>query len=175
MFNMREMALPKPWYRQFWPWFLIAPPLTAVVGGVITIWIAINNDEELVTTNYYQDGLEINRQLEKKQIARDMSIRATFLFADADRQLTLFLQGKMPTPEALTLKLTSPLEQDKDATFQLIKVNQNLFRSEYHTPLIGRFYVSLTPNDDLWRITGEVSLPKENSIVITNMSHAAQQ
>ncbi len=29
------------WYRQFWPWFLIALPATAVIASLVTLWIAI--------------------------------------------------------------------------------------------------------------------------------------
>ena len=32
----------KPWYRQFWPWFIIALPCAAVVGSIATAIIAIN-------------------------------------------------------------------------------------------------------------------------------------
>lgn len=90
---MHEAGLIKPWYKQFWPWFLITPPLTAVIGGIITIWLAVNNDAELVTNNYYQDGLEINQRLKKEQVAVDMSIHATLLFSDTDQQLTLFYRA----------------------------------------------------------------------------------
>ena len=30
-----------PWYRQFWPWFIIALPATAVVASLATVWIAV--------------------------------------------------------------------------------------------------------------------------------------
>ena len=37
-----------PWYRQFWPWVLIAIPLAAVIMGGITLWLAISNPDYLV-------------------------------------------------------------------------------------------------------------------------------
>ncbi len=33
----------KPWYKQFWPWFVISLPATAVVAGLITVVIAVQN------------------------------------------------------------------------------------------------------------------------------------
>lgn len=36
---------PQAWYRQFWPWFLIALPGTTVVACMFTIWLAITNPE----------------------------------------------------------------------------------------------------------------------------------
>ena len=33
----------KPWYKQFWPWFLMSLPASVVVASMITIGIAIDN------------------------------------------------------------------------------------------------------------------------------------
>lgn len=30
-----------PWYRQFWPWFVISLPATAVIASLVTVWIAV--------------------------------------------------------------------------------------------------------------------------------------
>jgi hypothetical protein len=37
-----------PWYRQFWPWFLIAIPLLGMVLSTITAVIAISGADEEV-------------------------------------------------------------------------------------------------------------------------------
>ncbi len=39
---------PQAWYRQFWPWFLIALPASTVVACMFTIWLAISNPEEVL-------------------------------------------------------------------------------------------------------------------------------
>jgi hypothetical protein len=38
-----------PWYKQLWPWLLIAPPIASVIGGVALLWIAIASSDGLVT------------------------------------------------------------------------------------------------------------------------------
>lgn len=41
--NTAHVAAPlavKPWYREFWPWFLMAGPFLAVVGCAVTIYLA---------------------------------------------------------------------------------------------------------------------------------------
>jgi hypothetical protein len=44
-----------PWYRQFWPWFIIALPASVVVASFITLWLAISNPDPLVIkVDYYQ-------------------------------------------------------------------------------------------------------------------------
>ena len=41
--NTAHVAAPmpvKPWYREFWPWFLMAGPFLAVIGCALTISLA---------------------------------------------------------------------------------------------------------------------------------------
>ena len=44
----KEILDTEPWYKQFWPWFIIALPLTAVIASVATLLIAINNPDYIV-------------------------------------------------------------------------------------------------------------------------------
>jgi hypothetical protein len=37
-----------PWYKQFWPWFIIALPASAVIASFFTLWLAISNPDQLV-------------------------------------------------------------------------------------------------------------------------------
>ena len=50
-------AVAKPWYRQVWPWLLIIPPLGAVVGGGITLYLAITRPDVLVRKDCVKDGV----------------------------------------------------------------------------------------------------------------------
>ena len=38
-----DMTRPKPWWREPWPWFLMAGPALAIVGCAITIFLAVSN------------------------------------------------------------------------------------------------------------------------------------
>jgi len=42
------LIVPRPWYREPWPWVLIALPLTAVVGCMISLWLALSHPDLLV-------------------------------------------------------------------------------------------------------------------------------
>ena len=37
----------RPWYREPWPWVLIALPLSAVIASLVTLWIALSNPDHL--------------------------------------------------------------------------------------------------------------------------------
>ena len=34
-----------PWYRQFWPWFLIALPASAVAGSLLSVYLALRHPD----------------------------------------------------------------------------------------------------------------------------------
>lgn len=38
----------KPWYKQFWPWFLIALPGSVVIASMFTITLAVQNAPVIV-------------------------------------------------------------------------------------------------------------------------------
>lgn len=60
----------KPWYKQFWPWFLIILPLTVVIWTVVTVIVFANNSVSLVTEDYYKKGKGINIDLTKINVAK---------------------------------------------------------------------------------------------------------
>ena len=47
----------KPWYRQFWPWFIIALPASAVVASLYTVSLAVRTTDSLVVTS--EDGMDV--------------------------------------------------------------------------------------------------------------------
>ena len=71
----------RPWYRQGWPWFLIALPATAVVGGIITAVLAVRTFDGTVAADYYKQGLAINEEVERAQLARVLGLEARIVMA----------------------------------------------------------------------------------------------
>ncbi len=54
----------EPWYKQFWPWFIIALPASAVIASFFTLWLAISNPDHLVVDEdeYQQIRSELKAQ-----------------------------------------------------------------------------------------------------------------
>ena len=48
---------PRPWYRQLWPWLLIVPPAAAVIGGSLTLYLAVTRPDTLVREDCFKDGV----------------------------------------------------------------------------------------------------------------------
>ncbi len=41
----------KPWYKQFWPWFIMFIPACGVVAGITTVIIASHNPPQMTQDN----------------------------------------------------------------------------------------------------------------------------
>lgn len=53
-----------PWFRQFWPWFIIALPASAVIASFVSLWLAVSNPDYLVVSDdeYQQLKSELKAQ-----------------------------------------------------------------------------------------------------------------
>jgi hypothetical protein len=51
-----------PWWREPWPWILIAGPAAAVIGCIITIVLAVQNfSDEAITDGGVKQGLVVSK------------------------------------------------------------------------------------------------------------------
>ena len=48
-----------PWYRQFWPWFLMLPPAVALTGGLATLWLAVEHADSVVPDRLSRVGVAV--------------------------------------------------------------------------------------------------------------------
>ena len=48
-----------PWYKQFWPWFLIALPTAVVIGCIVSVSIAFKYADVPVQDDYEKHGLTV--------------------------------------------------------------------------------------------------------------------
>ena len=95
----------KPWYKQFWPWFLIILPLTVVVWTVVTVVVFANNSVSFVAEDYYKKGKGINIDISKMNVARDLGLNAT-VSSDKNTVVIAFNKGELPHFPALTATFT---------------------------------------------------------------------
>jgi hypothetical protein len=54
-----------PWYAQRWPWLLMLGPMTVVLAGLFTAWLAFTYQDALVVDDYYKAGKAINQDLRR--------------------------------------------------------------------------------------------------------------
>ncbi|MFT6955288.1 MAG: hypothetical protein ACJAYC_000281 [Halieaceae bacterium] len=148
-----------PWYRQFWPWFIMALPVSVVVAGLVTFYIANRHADDLVVDEYYKEGLAINRQLAKKQRAADLGITAKLLIQGST--LRLWSTGPIRDP-ILRLRLAHPMEADRDFQISLARRNDGSYSAPLAALVAAHWHSILDSGESsgensLWRLDGSLS------------------
>ena len=155
-----------PWFKQFWPWFLLTIPAVTIVYCGIMIYAAITSENSLVSDNYYKDGLAINQSLALDQKAKDLNLSATITFNQTGR-VALSLEGSLTTsPSFLTLKLLHPTLDGQDINIRLLPEPGKTYSAQLEKPLTGRWYVAVISQDSTWRLKGETALPSNTGTLL---------
>lgn len=55
----KQIDTPPSWYKQFWPWFLIALPSAVVIASIVTMAIAFKYADTPVAGDYEKHGLTV--------------------------------------------------------------------------------------------------------------------
>jgi hypothetical protein len=105
MKNQPSSSQSSRWYREPWPWLLIAGPLLVVIASLATAVIAIKSDDGVVAGDYYKRGLLVNQRLPKiASLAPSPMASATL---SADGKLTVHL-ANAAAGDSLRATLTHP-------------------------------------------------------------------
>jgi hypothetical protein len=142
-----------PWYRERWPWLLMAGPVAVIIAGGATIWIAFASADALVADDYYKQGLAINRVLAREEAARRLGLSTEVQLEGAT--LTVKLQGAKP--EALFVHLAHATRAGYDVRLRLAPTAAGTYAAELPPMPPGRWRIAIEDPRGTWRILKEAS------------------
>lgn len=155
------MTPPKrPWYQEPYVWLLILFPATAVVGGLTTLYIAITSHDSLVVDDYYKQGLEINRTLERDQAAARHGLQAILQLDTEVHRIHLYLittSLDYLRPAQITLNFRHHTRAGFDHTTTLERIGDDLYQSVLPELIAGKWDVELAAQD--WRLITLMKVP----------------
>ncbi len=153
------MNLPKhdsrPWYREPWPWLLMAGPAIVVVAGFVTAWLAIRSNDGLVAEDYYKQGLAVNQVLERERRGVDMGVKADVLQSGNRLRVLLHVADAAAMPARMTFTVMHPTQAGKDQVVALTPDGQGFFGGVLAASVVGRWKVTLEDAAGLWRLDGD--------------------
>jgi len=144
-----------PWYRRPWPWLLIIPPGGAVIGGIITIMLAIQSPNAMVVDDYYKEGLAINQQKHRLDTAAAQQLSA-LLRSDGDTlELEINHNGTLQERN-LTLQFIHATRAELDHSIRLTRRTDGKYVAPAPALPAGIWYLRLQPADMSWEIRARI-------------------
>lgn len=138
------------WYREPWPWLLMAGPAAVLAAGAATIWIAFASADGLVAEDYYKEGLAINRVLAREEAARRLGVSGELSFAPG--RLAVELKGA--APEALFAHLAHATRSGHDLRLRLAP-DKGVYAAQLPPLPAGRWRIAIEDPRGAWRIVKE--------------------
>lgn len=109
---MTDSLAATPWYRNRWFWLVATPPITAVIGGLLTVWIAVRHADSLVVDDYARIGRAFEMDQSRDRRARALGVYGELRLDRASGAFELKVHG-VPAA-ALDLKLLHPTDAGAD-------------------------------------------------------------
>ena len=146
------IELARPWYREPWPWLLMAGPAIVIVAGAFTTWLAVSSADGVVADDYYRRGLAINQELKRERAAQERSLDAQ---VEVDgRRLRVRLSGAL-LPDIIFARLVHATRAGFDQRLRLAPVAPGVYETELAELPGGRWSLILEDARGEWRIVKE--------------------
>ncbi|MCK6407836.1 FixH family protein [Thauera sp.] len=155
----------EPWYRQGWPWFLIAWPATAVVAGIATLVIAAKTFDGMVVDDYYKEGQAIVQTLGRVEQARKLGLRAALRVRSESIHVELSATEPGSLPPSIRVTVAHPTRGGLDQEM-VVAGSAGVYELELSPLGTGRWLFVIEDEARSWRMDGSAYLPAETEIRI---------
>ena len=171
----------QPWYRQFWPWFIIALPASAVVAGLFTLWLAMQTTDTLIEEADVGMDVVTERNLAAERTAAELGITATVQIEAGSGAIvaTVSSDAELDDVATLGLRLRHPTMAARDAAAELTRAlpdadgNPTWAGHLLQVPE-GRYFMTLSSPSG-WRLTDEWNGQTLLRLVPTHAPHNGER
>lgn len=160
------------WYREPWPWLLMAGPFIVIVAGIVTAWLAVSSNDGLVTDDYYKKGLAVAETLARSQRAEALGIVAGVSLSREKMRIRLSAGQPIDFPATLNVMLSHPTRAGLDRPLVLKRAG-DAYVGEVPLPAAGHWLVLIEDDARTWRLMGSMMLPAANETTIGGVESAS--
>jgi len=130
-----------PWYRQFWPWFILAILSWGVVSATITLGVALKNPPHMMTGDYAKLGKALVDTHVRADRAEELGLAGTLL-AEQGQWLLRLDAADLPAQQIMLL-VQHPTDSTRDRQVVLNRTAAGEYRAAVtEIPARGRLIVS---------------------------------
>jgi hypothetical protein len=157
--------LVKPWYKQVWPWVLIAIPAATMLKAVHSVYLMNQQSPDLVIDDYYAEGKAINMNLAKYREAASRNLQGNILIA-ANKAIVKF-ESNAVLDAKLTLRFVHNTVAAQDFEVPAERSGENLYVAELPSTLTGKWNLVVLDASEQWKLRATFILPQAETIKLT--------
>ncbi|THF64387.1 FixH family protein [Pseudothauera rhizosphaerae] len=159
------LAKPEPWFKQFWPWFLLAIPGASILAGIVFLTISIKSWDGLVVDDYYKEGRAIVMTIDRLALAGKLGLSAGVRVYEDRIVVDLSAADTTSIPEVIHLTIAHPTRGGMDQEL-LLRRHGGSFTGVIQPLHAGRWLFQIEDESRSWRMNGAAYLPTETEIRI---------
>jgi len=152
----------KPWYKQLWPWILIAIPVFTALKAVHTVILMQQNSPDLVVDDYYKAGRAINVQLAKYREAALRNLQASVLIAG--NQAIVRFSANDTLADSIHFDFYHPTLADRDFALDAQRSGELLYVATLPVTPDGKWQLVVSDATKEWKLRATLLLPATNEI-----------
>ncbi|KUM53792.1 FixH family protein [Rheinheimera sp. EpRS3] len=152
----------KPWYKQLWPWILIAIPVATALKAVHTVYIMQQHTPDLVVDDYYKEGRAINMQLAKYREAALRNLNAKVLIA-GDTAVVHFAENTV-LDGAIHLDFYHPTLAERDFALDAERSGELVYIAKLPVTPTGKWQLVVSDASREWKLRATLELPAQTEI-----------
>ncbi len=151
---------PRPWYRQPWLWFILAPLLATFAYLSVFVTLAVTSADGLVHDDYRKEAKQIELDQRRDALAQQLGLSAQLHLDSVTGDIRVILSGiENAYPEQLKLEIIHPTQARGDLFIDLRHQHLGSYVGALNYQLLGKRHLNLIAAEPGWRLSGEARAP----------------
>lgn len=175
---MTDFFIPKKttkdlWYKEPWMLLVLGGPAIVVIAGLTTFYIAWQGSDKILTEDYYKQGLNINKDIQRDAKAAEYKMQAKVELDSVTGKVSLHLESAAELPSAISFNISTSSKAAAVEAIQKVTLSQrqpgiyegtlnNSLKSD--TISAALWHVKIEAAD--WRLTSDWYDPMHTSLQI---------
>lgn len=157
---MTDFFIPKKstqdhWYKEPWMLLVLGGPVIVVIAAIFTFYLAWHGSDEVVTKDYYKQGVNINQNLYRDAKAAEYKMAAKIQLDAHSEKISLNLSGATALPSSVQMSISSSGNHSEFETVE--KTNLTEIQPGLYEGIINKQAVANLKNLNMWTVKLEAS------------------
>ncbi|CUS48985.1 MAG: cbb3-type cytochrome oxidase assembly protein CcoH [Idiomarinaceae bacterium HL-53] len=162
-----------PWYKHFWPWFIVTLIGSVIIACFVTAVIIYKNPTSMVVDDYYNEGRTINLRLDKAALAIELGVVLEAQFSE-DQLALRFIEGNVDDGTALQVNFYHPTLDRQDFQLRMTRAADGVYRAMLPRAIDGHWRIDIGPFDERWEVSQNIHLPAPGTIRLEPVDYGVQ-